>query len=162
MPPFANPNPNRAVRPRAPAAAAATAPPQPLVTQPLVAQPLVVQPPVAQPPVAQPLVAAQPLATPAATVARAGGFGTAPVRKTGLMLQHDPDARKRTSSAARTDPAWACVEIIDKPEAHQPRWRCFGAQCCTSWREGWGGGAAGEAGGGEQGAAGGAGRGAGS
>ena len=102
MPPFANPNPDRAVRPRAPAAAAATAPPQPLVTQPLVAQPfvaqpLVVQPPVAQPPVAQPLVAAQPLATPAATVARAGGFGTAPVRKTGLMLQHDPDARKRTS-----------------------------------------------------------------
>eukprot|EP00967_Tisochrysis_lutea_P021132 scaffold24003_cov27-Tisochrysis_lutea.AAC.1 len=34
--------------------------------------------------------------------------------------------RKRQQDAVRADPAWACVEIIDDSNAHQPRWRCGG------------------------------------
>ena len=83
MPPVANPNPDRAVRPRPPGAAE-----QELVIAPAVGA--------AAAPIANAVV---PQAVATQAPAAAGCFGLMPVRKTGIMqLQTD---RKRTAAAMR-------------------------------------------------------------
>ena len=70
-------------------------------------------------------VAPQPaVATSAARSEQLAPFGIKPVRVTGLKTKGRQC--KNSLQAQREHPAWACVEIVDETDAHQPLWRCLG------------------------------------